>query len=152
MYHRGTLAAYRFRHTRDDDLNFPDVQFPHGWVPGIVKLHIHWGPGANGAALIGKAVRWVAVYDFASINGVFGGESTHPFEDTIVGQNYKHQMTAEFDIDLSGYLPSALGMLRVYRDNAVANNVGAGMFLFSVDFHIQMQGLGTVNSNGSGGR
>jgi hypothetical protein len=147
---RGGVAAYRFRYTRDDDFCF-SVQLPHGWVPGIVKPHVHWSPGSNGVAQNGKAVKFIIEYTPASFNTDFPPTQLADFTDTITGTDYRHEITPEKDIDLTGFTPSTVILCRLYRDNSVVDNAPVGIFVTDVDFHIQMKGLGTVNSDGSGG-
>lgn len=142
---RGGIAAYRFRNTRDDDVCF-SIQFPHGWVPGVVKPHVHWSPGASGVAQSGKAVRWVLEYTVADIGTNYPATQTQDFNDTVSGADYRHETTPEGSIDLSAYSPSCVMLCRLYRFNTIVNNAAAGMYATDIDFHIQMQGIGTVNS------
>lgn len=151
----GSVGVYarKFRHTSDDEVIFT-VQFPHGWVPGVIKPHVHWSPGADGVAQSGNAVRWRLEYTVAAVHGVFPVAQSIDMDDTVTGTNYLHEITSDTTptIDLSAYSASSVMLCRLTRINAVANNAPVGLFATDFDIHIQVRGWGTVNSNGSGGR
>lgn len=147
------VFARLFRHTADDDLVIT-VQFPHGWLPGIVKPHFHWSPGANGVAQSGKAIKFRLEYTVSDVGSAYPLTVLIDFVDSVSGINYQHEITSDSTptIDLSAYSASVELICRITRDNSVANNAPVGVFVTDFDFHIQMDGIGSLNSNGSGGR
>lgn len=136
------VYAYSFRNTQDDDVLF-DIQMPHDWDGSNVFWHVHWSPGANGAAQSGKAVRWALEYTLASVGGNYGVTQTDSTDDKISGTDYCHEITIDRELTMTGAGPSGVIMCRLTRLNAVANNAPVGLFALSFDLHYKRVGLGT---------
>jgi len=142
------VFTHMFSATIAEELFFA-VQMPHNWkLQSDIEAHIHWIPTAAGAA--GADVCWGLEYSLAQIGGVFGdttiiyGDVNHLAEDLVAKKQY---LTELGSIDMNAVNTiSAMLICRVFRD---ATGVGgtddyaADAALLEVDFHYQIDGLGS---------
>lgn len=123
------------------------VQMPHRWREGTaIEPHVHWQKTTSAAG----NVLWQLRYKHAPINAVMDSEFTLLSASSVVAATPdtntadKHLITELGSIDMSGYGISHMlvcGLLRV-GGNA-ADTYGADARLLEVDFHYQVDTLGS---------
>jgi hypothetical protein len=143
---RGDANVYMttFIHTQADELQF-SIQFGHGWAYGTTFFpHVHFCPTVAGGA--NNAAQFILAYRFANINEQFAaGESTFTMTKTWTGDKSWYHYIAENAAGItvpSGTL-SAIMKCRVYRNNAVANNLAGSVAVLFFDWHIELDRLGS---------
>jgi hypothetical protein len=148
----GATATYLLEWTTTDIASFT-VQVPHSYAEGTnLSAHIHWTAGARGVAESGKAVGWKVDYTWANMDGNFGNMSTINLSDVCDGTNHKHQMTPDIIMNGSGKNISAMLICNIKRtdtgadDTWVTNTAGNLPMLLEVDFHYQINTMGSTTT------
>jgi hypothetical protein len=145
----GAISTYLWQFAKNNIASFA-VQIPHGYKVGEdIKCHIHWTPGANGAAENGATVGWKVDYSWANVNGNFGAMATLDLSDACDGTDHKHQMTPDVTISGSGKGISSMLICNVKRTDTGADDTWAGTasgslpFLLEIDFHVPLDTIGS---------
>lgn len=147
----GGLGMYLYQFGKNQFVSFT-VQIPHSYKQGTdVMVHLHWTPGANGAAESGNTVGWKVDYSWANINGAFTDMQTCDLSDACDGTDHKHQMTPEVTIDghtAEKHISSML-LCNLRRSDTGADDTWAGTasgalpMILEVDFHFEMDTIGS---------
>ncbi len=135
------VYAYVFADSVSNDAVF-SVQLPHNWKQGTnIKPHIHWAPGATVAS---ENVVWELECNWANIDAAFGNTSVQTITASVGATGNKHLMSPFSDLSGAGMTLSSTLDCRVARLGAdVADTYTAGAWLFSVDFHYEIDGFGS---------
>jgi hypothetical protein len=148
----GVTATYLLEWKVGDIASFT-VQVPHSYAEGTnLSAHIHWTAGARGIAENGNTVGWKVDYTWANMDGTFGNMSTLNLSDVCDGINHKHQMTPEIIMNGSGKNISAMLICNIKRtdtgvdDTWVTNTAGNLPMLLEVDFHYQINTMGSTTT------
>jgi hypothetical protein len=120
------------------------AQMPHGWVAGTaIRPHLHWAKTTSAAG----GVAWQFCFAAASIAGTFGAYSDWIDGAPGVADDDTadlHALSAFGDIDMSAIGLSGVVLWQVRRKHdAAADTYAADARLLEVDFHYQLQDLGT---------
>jgi hypothetical protein len=141
-YKGGSVLA--FGTAVSDKITF-DVQLPHEWKEGTdIKLHIHWTIPTSGAGGGAENVKWDATYSWANINSTFPAESSASV--TVDVQNDvldDHMVDTVVTISGSGKTLSSMLICSLSRDVAVADDYGDDAYLIEVDFHYEIDTMGS---------
>lgn len=147
----GGVSTYLWQFAKTQLASFT-VQLPHTYKTGTdIYVHLHWTPGANGAAESGNTVGWKIDYSWANIDGTFPTMGTADLSDTCDGTNHKHQMTPDVVIDghTSAKGISSMLVCNIKRTDTGADDTwsGAGSgslpLLLEIDFHFQIDTMGS---------
>jgi hypothetical protein len=126
------------------------AQIPHNYSEGTdLRVHVHWTPHSRGAAEIGKTVAWKVAYSVANMSGAFGNAVIADCTDVCDGVDDKHQRADSVTVDGSALTISAIIIGKVYRDsgdNWATNTAGNRPALLEVDFHYEIDSLGSVSA------
>jgi hypothetical protein len=148
----GTTTFF-FEFAKDDLASFY-VQLPHSYKLGSdIKVHIHWTPGNRGNEENATTVGWKIDYSWASINSAFGVMATLDLSDACDGTDWKHQMTPDVTITGTDKGISSMLVCNVKRTDTGTDDTWAGTasgslpLLLEVDFHFEMDSLGSFSSS-----
>lgn len=141
-----TFRAWEFA---PGDQAFVLVQLPHNRKPGTnLHVHIHWTPQARGNEETGKTVAWKIDISGASLGSAFPAASTYDMTDICTGTDHLHEMTPSVIVPGAALGLSAMLACRVYRDAGddwVTNTSGNLPLILEVDFHYEIDRLGSDN-------
>lgn len=144
-------STYLYEFAKNDIVSFT-IQLPHSYKEGTdIYCHIHWTPGAQGAAQSGNTVGWKVDYSWASIDGAFGSMATLDLSDACNGVDHEHNMTTDSVITGSGKTISSMLICNAKRTDTGADDTwsagggGDQPMLLEIDFHFQID---TIGSNG----
>jgi len=145
-----TFKAWEFDNA---DQAFFLVQLPHNRKPGTdLKVHVHWTPQTRGNEENAKTVFWKIDISAASIGGTFPASSVYDMSDACDGVDDAHQMTPDITVTGSTLGVSAMLQCRIFRDAGdswATNTTGNLPLLLEVDFHYEIDRLGSDNYNGN---
>jgi uncharacterized protein (TIGR02145 family) len=151
----GSGATTKLREFAKGDIGYFTTQIPHGYKVGSdIYVHIHWTPRDYGAAQSGNSVGWKVLYSIAAINESFPAMSTADLSDICDGANDKHHMTSQVAITGTDFGISSIIMGQVTRtdtglDDTWSETVtGRLPLLLGVDFHIEMDTVGSKSNTG----
>lgn len=139
------MYARNFLHTQADEVQF-DVQMPHAWKEGgILYPHVHFVPWVN---LLNQNynVQFIFSYFWTNIDGIFVGNQTYTVTRQFNGASCRwNHFMAENAVPLlsTGMTTSSILKCRLYRDNSVGSNFGARVTLLYIDFHYEINRLGS---------
>ena len=141
----GGVSTYLWEFDKNDIASFT-VQLPHAYKTGTdIYCHVHWTPGANGAANNGLTVGWKVEYSWASINGTFGTMASLDLSDACDGTNHKHQMTPDVAITGTDKGISSMLICNIKRTDTGTDDTwttGTPMIL-EIDFHYEIDTMGS---------
>jgi hypothetical protein len=141
----GGINTYLYGFALNNIASFT-IQLPHSYKEGEdISVHVHWTPGANGAANNGLMVGWKVDYSWASINGIFGTMLTADLSDACDGTNHKHQMTPEVTIAGAGKHLSSMIICNIKRTDTGADDTWTtGLpLILEIDFHFPIDTIGS---------
>ena len=138
-------------------LEFPDnankkiyfsVQFPHSRSVGSdVHFHLHYVIDTNGSGAGAENVKWIFTHSWADIGSAFPTETTVNTGTTKDVQNINadvHVIHEIAEIDGTGKDISSMMLCSLERDTTVADNYTGHIYLMEVDFHVQLDSLGSI--------
>lgn len=142
----GSLQALMFEAGHHDEAMF-EMQMPHNWKIGSnIYPHVHWTPTTADA---GNVV-WELEYSWCNIGGTFGAPSNMASDATAAGGTaWAHHLTylksgGNNYIDATGKTLSSMLMCRIHRNsNAGSDTLNKDVALLEVDFHYQIDSLGS---------
>jgi len=141
-YKGGQVLA--FGNVADSFIYF-NAQLPHTYKEGTdIKLHLHWVIPTSGAGGGAENVKWDCSYSWANIDGTFPVASTGTV--TVDVQNDvldDHMVDTIVTISGSGKTISSMLICSLNRDTAVANNYGDDAYLVGIDFHHEINTMGS---------
>jgi hypothetical protein len=124
------------------------TQVPHNYKEGSdMSVHVHWTPHSRGTAESGNSVAWKVECVVAKIDGTFGSTATADCTDICDGINDAHQISPGVSVSGTGVGISSMIIGRVYRDAGdtwTTNTAGSRPALLEVDFHYEIDSLGSV--------
>lgn len=136
----GTYAL-GFDKTVNEQIFF-SAQLPHQYKPGsTIKVHVHWSTGNSTKT---GNVDWRLEYTWANYGEVFPDTSDVLMRQAGTGVAYSHLITTSVDIVGTGKKESSMMKCRLYRD-AVTDTFDDDALLLEVDFHYEVEKLGTPN-------
>jgi len=136
------VYAFAFDKTSEQELFF-NVQVPHNWKIGTdLCAHVHWAPKDTDTGTI----QWGLEYTLAERDGVFGASTIILSVATAApGVALTHKELCTGDIDMSAVTTlSPMLMCRVFRNVAV-DTYNNDAYLIEVDFHYQIDSLGSAS-------
>lgn len=118
------------------------AQLPHYYKQGTnIRPHIHWSPSDAAA---GNVV-WGLEYSVQNpANAPFGLTTAIGVIQAAAGVAFQHQRASFPEINGSGFRISALIIGRIFR-NTVGNTYGSAAFAHDLDFHFQIDNIGSNN-------
>lgn len=138
-------GTYAYNFDDDDEIWFT-AQMPHGYkLESTIEPHVHWGPETDVEPSdnvgLGLECSWTA------IGGDVDSSTTYTREvPTGVDNQYAHLIhnvpTAGWDGTGIDTLSSIINC-RLYRFAASTDNYGAGIFIYEVDFHYEIDTVGS---------
>ena len=144
---RGSANFYsrNFVHNQADEIQF-SVQMPHAWKEGGELFpHVHFSPWiANAGA---GAAQFIFEYFQANNEAEFpGSPATYTVTKTWTGSKIWYHLIASnaTSIDTTGWTISTIVKTRMYRDNTVSNNLAGKVALLYVDWHYEIDALGSM--------
>lgn len=145
----GSTGVYTlaFDKTTDQEIYFT-VQIPHSWKLGTdLEPHVHWSPSDTTTG----NVNWTLEYSIAELAGTFGNTVTMSVLDAGNGVAKQHQLADLGMIDMSSYTSSAnvstMIICRLYRDVSLNDDYDNDAYLHEIDFHFQVDSLGSRDEN-----
>lgn len=143
----GSGATFKVWEFDNDEQAFFTAQMPHNYKEGTdLRPHIHWTPRDRGVAEDGKTVAWKLDLTIANVDGVFLSSTTYDLTATCDGVDEKGQVVGGVTLDGSLLTVSHIIVGRIYRgptDSWVLNTNGNKPVLLEVDFHYQLDTLGS---------
>lgn len=140
----GNFYSRNFVHTQADEVQFA-VQLPHAWKEGgLLYPHVHFSPWIAGAG--NRAAQFVLEYYWANVWDQFpASPSTHTMTKTwSTDQQWYHLIASNAaPLTATGKTLSSMLKCRLYRDNTVANNLAGKVALLYIDFHVEIDALGS---------
>ena len=137
--------VYEFEDGRDEGCAF-NVQLPHDYKEGSdIEFHIHMLIRTSGAGIGAENVKWDFTHSWSNIGDAQPTETTVPA--TIDVQNdtedthYLKEITAT--ITGTGKKISSMLICSLTRDVSVANNYTDDVLVMEVDFHYQIDTIGS---------
>jgi hypothetical protein len=145
----GSGTTFKVWEFTTNDQAFFTCQIPHSYKPGTsLKPHVHWTPGDRGTAETVKTVAWKLDYAVANIDGTLDASANVDLTDTCTGTNDKHEISLSGTIPGTGLTISAMLVCRIYRDAGdswATNTAGNCPILLEIDFHFEIDRLGSDN-------
>lgn len=141
----GSTGVYALAFDKDTDEEvFFDIQLPHNWKLGTdLHPHVHWAPSNTNTG----DVTWKLEYTIATPGAVFGNTVFLSGTQAGSGSALNHQAIDLSDIDMSAYVNvldiSIMLICRLFRDVSDADDYNADAFLLEIDFHYQIDTLGS---------
>jgi hypothetical protein len=134
------VYALAFDSGTDEEVFFT-AQIPHSYDEGTdIYPHVHWTPSDGNA---GNVV-WGLEYTWQNINGTFGNTTIITVTDSTDATDRKHLYAAFAAINGAGMTISSILVCRLFRDaNNAADTYGSDAFLLEVDFHYQIDTVGS---------
>lgn len=142
----GNLQALMFEASHHDEAYF-EMQLPHNWKIGSnIYPHVHWTP-VNATA--GNVV-WELEYSWANVGSAFGAPGNMATDATAAGGTaWVHKLT-DFKESGNNYISgagktlSSMLVCRLHRNsNAGSDTLNQDVALLEVDFHYQIDSLGS---------
>ena len=127
----------------NEEIVFFTVQVPHSYKEGTdIKFHAHWLGEDNTAG----DVVWKFSYSWANVQGTFPGETTVAKAFTN-GATDQQLIAGIADLDGTAKTVSSMLLCSLKRNSSnVADTLtGKSAYLLEVDFHFQMDTLGSQN-------
>mgnify|MGYP001113748323 CR=1 FL=1 len=129
----------------EEYIYFP-IQLPHGWnTESSLYAHVHW---VGETAVEDEQVRWRLTYSWSDIGSVFPAETTVYSDDRVSDVQDTHQVTGFSAISGAGHTGLSSILLCSLSRNSSAptdNYAGYSAYLIDVDFHIQVDRIGSLN-------
>lgn len=122
------------------------IQIPHGYKEGTdIEAHIHWTPEDN----TGGDVVWVLTYSWANKYGTFPVETPLTAIAPAGVVTDEHLRTGFGYISGTGKTISSILLCSLERNsgNILDTYNGKTAYLLEVDFHYQIDSLGSINEN-----
>lgn len=128
----------------NEEYIFFDVQLAHRWKTGSsLYPHVHW----VGEDTTAGNVYWRLTYTWADINSAFGASTPlYVAAANVTTGTYVHTMskfTAISGTGHAGYSGMLLCSLSRHSSNALDTFNGKNAYLLEIDFHIEMDRLGS---------
>lgn len=149
----GGVSTYLWQFQKNAIASFT-IQVPHTYKAGTnIYPHIHWTPGANGAAESGKTVGWKLDYSWANREGTFPTMQTIDLSDACDGVNHSHQITPEGVITGTSKAMSSMLICNIKRTDTGTDDTWAGTLsgalpmLLEIDFHFEIDTVGSREKN-----
>lgn len=137
------LKVKGFDGTATTEMLYFELQFPHSYKEGTdIHPHIHWGPTNTNAG----DVKWNLEYSWVNIGDTPPAPTTITLVQAAGGVAFAHKMV-DFPI-ISGTNKTMSSMIvgRLYRNPTdVADTYASDAALLELDFHYQIDGLGSVS-------
>ena len=120
------------------------AQMPHEWDRSAIRPHIHWTKPTGSA----NAVTWEFWYRIVGNPSDTVGSWQGPFSPTVtIGDqtvSNAHLLTAFAEVDMTGYIESAIVLWRIHRrgDTDAESNA---VILYEFDIHYNANKPGTTN-------
>lgn len=142
----GNLQALMFEASHHDEAYF-EMQMPHNWKLGSdIYPHVHWTP-VNTTA--GNVV-WELEYAWSNVGDAFGAPGNMATDATAAGGvAWVHKLT-DFKESGNNYISgtgktlSSMLVFRLHRNsNAGSDTLNQDVALLEVDFHYQIDSLGS---------
>ena len=132
-------------HNQADEIQF-SVQMPHAWKEGGELFpHVHFAPWISNAGA--AAAKFIFEYYQATADAEFpASPSTYTVTKTWTGSQQWYHLIASNATSLTttGWTISTIIKTRMYRDNTVTNNLGGKVALLYVDWHYEIDALGSM--------
>lgn len=137
------LKVRGFDGTNTTEMLYFEAQFPHAYKEGSdIHAHVHWGPTTANAG----NVKWNMEYSWVNIGDVAPAVTTTSVVQAAGGTAYKHNMVDFPVISGSGKTLSSMLVGRLYRNPTDdADTYAYDAALLEIDFHFQIDGLGSVS-------
>jgi len=135
------LYLERFSASSEEELYF-SCQLPHSYKEGTdLEAHIHWGPETTATG----NVIWGLEYAWANIGDPFPANSTIITATVPATTVAKDHAVAELgNIDGTGKTISSMLNCRIFRQAAAGGDTyGGEAWLYEIDFHYQIDSLGS---------
>jgi len=135
------VFAELFDKTTEEELYF-QVQIPHSWKIGTdIVAHVHWCPVDTDTGTI----QWGLEWSLAEKDAVIGDSTLSLGAATAAcGTAYQHTYYEIVEIDMSAVTDrSSIISCRVYR-NVAGDSYNNDAALLEVDFHYQIDSLGST--------
>jgi len=121
------------------------AQIPHSYKEGSeIECHIHWVIPTSGAGGGAENVKWDMTYSWANTGDEMPAETsasvTVDVQDVVADIN---TYTDIVDIDGTGKEISSMLICSLCRDPDVANDYTDDAYLFEIDFHFEIDTLGS---------
>lgn len=134
------VYAYDFSAVTKQELFFA-LQLPHTYKEGTdIYPHVHWSPPTteSGNVVWGIEYSWVNEYN------AFPNTASTTVTSAANSTAYAHRRAEFGAINGAGKIRSSMLMGRIYRDSTnTADTYSTGAFLLEIDFHHQVNKLGT---------
>lgn len=135
------VFTFAFDKNTEEELYFA-IQLPHSWKIGTdLGCHVNWAPSDTDTGTI----QWGLEYNYSEDDEVFGNTIIALSAATAApGVALQHTHLDIVDIDLSAIIKmSPIIMCRIFR-NVSVDTYNADAFLLHIDFHYQVDALGSV--------
>jgi hypothetical protein len=124
-----------------------NVQLPHNYKLGSnLEFHIHIVLPVAGAGIAVENIKFIFTYSWAKMGMVFPVESSLSATRDVQNDNADEHILMEIEKEIDGSgIDSVSSMLicSLERDTAVANDYASVVYLLEVDFHYQIDTMGS---------
>lgn len=140
-YQSGMVLAFP---TNADKTIYFVVQMPHGWKQGSdITPHIHWTIAASGSASGAENVKWDLTYSWASIGSSFPAATSDSITIDVQNDTADDHMFDNFTAISNSETLSSILICSLTRDVSVANDYGDDAYLVEIDFHYELDTVGS---------
>lgn len=139
-------VVIKFEKTEDQAVAF-NVQLPHAYKLGTdIEFHVHIVPPVAGLGLGAENVKFDFTYSWANIGDTFPVETSVSATRDVQNDGADEHILMEIEdvIDGSGIDGvSSMLICSLTRDISVANNYDEDIYLLELDFHFQIDTMGS---------
>jgi len=136
----------KFEKTQDQAVGF-NVQLPHAYKLGTdIEFHIHIVPPVAGSGGGAENVKFDFTYSWAKIDGTFATETSVNATIDLQNEPVDKHILMEIEDAIDGSAidgVSSMLICSLTRDVSVANNYDENIYLIEVDFHYQIDTMGS---------